>query len=79
MIPDDSVAYALAAWSRFDGTVSDGLLRAVAGAHTRLIIVRQPLQCGIHVADAGPGGDLVAREWYARSGKTAQHGAVQLA
>ena len=32
MIPDDSVAYALAAWSRFDGTVSDGLLRAVAGA-----------------------------------------------
>lgn len=32
MIPDRSVAYALAAWKRFDESVSDGLLRAVAGA-----------------------------------------------
>ena len=32
MIPDESVAYALAAWKRFDDGVSDGLLRAVAGA-----------------------------------------------
>ena len=32
MIPDESVAYALAAWKRFDDSVSDGLLRAVAGA-----------------------------------------------
>ncbi|MGB8223291.1 MAG: TerB family tellurite resistance protein [Polyangiales bacterium] len=32
MIPDESVAYALAAWSRFDDNVPDGLLRAVAGA-----------------------------------------------
>jgi tellurite resistance protein len=32
MIPDESVAYALAAWSRFDAEVSDELLRAVAGA-----------------------------------------------
>ncbi len=32
MIPDESVAYALAAWKRFDDGLSDGLLRAVAGA-----------------------------------------------
>jgi tellurite resistance protein len=32
MIPDDSVAYALATWKRFDERVPDGLLRAVAGA-----------------------------------------------
>ena len=32
MIPDESVAYALAAWRRFEDSVSDGLLRAVAGA-----------------------------------------------
>lgn len=32
MIPDESVAYALAAWKRFDDSVSDGLLRAVSGA-----------------------------------------------
>jgi tellurite resistance protein len=32
MIPEESVAYALAAWKRFDDTVSHGLLRAVAGA-----------------------------------------------
>ena len=32
MIPDESVAYALAAWNRFEDSVSDGLLRAVAGA-----------------------------------------------
>lgn len=32
MIPDESVAYALAAWNRFDDSVTDGLLRAVAGA-----------------------------------------------
>ena len=32
MIRDESVAYALAAWSRFEDSVSDGLLRAVAGA-----------------------------------------------
>jgi tellurite resistance protein TerB len=32
MIPEESVAYALAAWSRFDESVSDGLLRAVSGA-----------------------------------------------
>ena len=32
MIPEESVAYALAAWNRFDETVSDGLLRAVSGA-----------------------------------------------
>ena len=32
MIPDESVAYALAAWKPFDDSVSDGLLRAVAGA-----------------------------------------------
>ena len=32
MIPDESVAYALAAWKRFDDNVSDGLLRAVSGA-----------------------------------------------
>ena len=32
MIPDESVAYAIAAWKRFDDTVSDGLLRAVSGA-----------------------------------------------
>ena len=32
MIPDESVAYALAAWNRFDQTVPDGLLRAVSGA-----------------------------------------------
>ena len=29
---DESVAYALAAWSRFDENVTHGLLRAVAGA-----------------------------------------------
>jgi len=32
MIPEESVAYALAAWKRFDDSISDGLLRAVAGA-----------------------------------------------
>jgi tellurite resistance protein len=32
MIPEESVAYALAAWNRFDQSVSDGLLRAVSGA-----------------------------------------------
>ena len=32
MIPEESVAYALAAWSRFDESVPDGLLRAVSGA-----------------------------------------------
>jgi len=32
VIPDESVAYALAAWKRFDESVSHGLLRAVAGA-----------------------------------------------
>ena len=32
MIPDESVAYALAAWNRFDEGVSHGLLRAVSGA-----------------------------------------------
>jgi tellurite resistance protein len=32
MIPEESVAYALAAWNRFDEAVSDGLLRAVSGA-----------------------------------------------
>lgn len=32
MIPEESVAYALAAWKRFDESVSDGLLRAVSGA-----------------------------------------------
>lgn len=32
MIPEESVAYALAAWNRFDDNVSDGLLRAVSGA-----------------------------------------------
>ena len=32
MIPDESVAYALAAWSRFDKSVTDDLLRAVSGA-----------------------------------------------
>lgn len=32
MIPDESVAYALAAWNRFDQSVPDGLLRAVSGA-----------------------------------------------
>jgi len=32
MIPEESVAYALAAWNRFDENVSDGLLRAVSGA-----------------------------------------------
>lgn len=32
MIPEESVAYALAAWNRFDESVSDGLLRAVSGA-----------------------------------------------
>ena len=32
MIPDESVAYALAAWKRFDDQVSGGLLRAVSGA-----------------------------------------------
>ena len=32
MIPEESVAYALAAWNRFDDSVSHGLLRAVSGA-----------------------------------------------
>ena len=32
MIPEESVAYALAAWNRFDESVSDGLLRAMSGA-----------------------------------------------
>lgn len=32
MIPDETVAYALAAWKRFDEDVTDDLLRAVAGA-----------------------------------------------
>jgi len=32
MIPDETVAYALAAWKRFDENVTDDLLRAVAGA-----------------------------------------------
>lgn len=32
MIPEESVAYALAAWSRFDKSVTDRLLRAVSGA-----------------------------------------------
>lgn len=32
MIPDETVAYALAAWKRFDDDVTDDLLRAVAGA-----------------------------------------------
>lgn len=32
MILEDSVAYALAAWKRFDDNVPDGLLQAVAGA-----------------------------------------------
>lgn len=32
MIPEERVAYALAAWKRFDDTVPDGLLQAVAGA-----------------------------------------------
>ncbi len=32
MIPQDRVAYALAAWKRFDESVPDGLLQAVAGA-----------------------------------------------
>lgn len=32
MIPDETVAYALAAWKRFDENVGDELLRAVAGA-----------------------------------------------
>lgn len=32
MIPEESVAYAIAAWNRFDASVPDGLLRAVSGA-----------------------------------------------
>ena len=32
MIPEESVAYALAAWNRFDESVPNGLLRAVSGA-----------------------------------------------
>jgi tellurite resistance protein TerB len=32
MIPEESVAYAIAAWNRFDENVPDGLLRAVSGA-----------------------------------------------
>ena len=32
MIPEESVAYALAAWSRFDKSVTDDLLRALSGA-----------------------------------------------
>ena len=32
MIPEDRIAYALAAWKRFDDSVPDGLLQAVAGA-----------------------------------------------
>ncbi len=32
MIPDESVAYAIATWARFEGQVPDGLLRALSGA-----------------------------------------------
>lgn len=32
MIPDENLAYSLAAWKRFDDNVPDELLRAVAGA-----------------------------------------------
>jgi tellurite resistance protein len=32
MIPEESVAYAVAAWSRFEDRVPDELLRAVSGA-----------------------------------------------
>ncbi len=32
MIPDENVAYAIAAWSRFDSEVSDDVQRALAGA-----------------------------------------------
>ena len=32
MIPDESVAYAVAAWNRFEESVPDDLLRAVSGA-----------------------------------------------
>lgn len=32
MIPDESVAYAIATWSRFEGQVSNELLRALSGA-----------------------------------------------
>jgi len=32
MIPDESVAYAIATWSRFEGQVTDELLRALSGA-----------------------------------------------
>lgn len=32
MIRDESVAYAIATWARFEGEVEDGLLRALSGA-----------------------------------------------
>lgn len=32
MIPEESLAYAIAAWNRFDRSVSDDLIRAVSGA-----------------------------------------------
>lgn len=32
MIPEESVAYAIATWARFNDSVSDELLRALAGA-----------------------------------------------
>ena len=32
MVPDESLAYAVAAWARFNAEVSDDLLRALAGA-----------------------------------------------
>ena len=32
MIPEESIAYAIAAWNRFDQGVPDNLLRAVSGA-----------------------------------------------
>ena len=32
MIPEESVAYAIAAWNRFDESVSDDMIRAVSGA-----------------------------------------------
>ncbi|MGB5812753.1 MAG: hypothetical protein WBG86_19620, partial [Polyangiales bacterium] len=32
MVPDESVAYAIAAWARFNADVTDDLLRALSGA-----------------------------------------------
>ena len=32
MIPEESIAYAIAAWNRFDESVSDDMIRAVSGA-----------------------------------------------